>query len=92
VVVGVSPTGGSYIPGYGTATVSDPAVVATGGFTIQATEGSSTGTVTVATFVDPGAAAVNGNNYSGDAGLAQYQATINPIFRTLSHDGHGEGR
>src|SRR5207249_3701252 len=50
-----------------TATVSDPAVTATGGQTISATEGTSTGSVVVATFTDPG-------GYETDA---DYSATIN---------------
>ena len=49
-----------------TASVSDPAVVATGGFTVAATEGLSSGSQTVATFTDPG-----GPEATGD-----YSATI----------------
>ena len=37
-----------------TANVSDPAVVATGGFLVTSNEGSSTGSALVATFTDPG--------------------------------------
>jgi len=36
--------------------VSDPAVLATGGFTVNAVEGANSGTQTVATFTDPGGA------------------------------------
>jgi YVTN family beta-propeller protein len=39
-----------------TATVADPAVAATGGFTVSATEGANSGSQTVATFTDPGGA------------------------------------
>jgi uncharacterized repeat protein (TIGR01451 family) len=47
-------------------TVSDPAAVATGGFTVSATEGLDSGSQTVATFTDPG----------GAESLADYSATI----------------
>src|SRR4029077_20992147 len=50
-----------------TATVSDPAVVATGGFVVTATEGQDSGSQTVATFTDPG-----GVELVGD-----YSASIN---------------
>ncbi|HQU41768.1 MAG TPA: cadherin-like domain-containing protein, partial [Pirellulales bacterium] len=49
-----------------TAVVSDPAVVATGGFTYSATEGSTAASQTVATFTDPG----------GAESLTNYSATI----------------
>src|SRR5439155_646162 len=38
------------------ATVSDPAVLAVGGFSVNATEGAVSGTQTLATFTDPGGA------------------------------------
>src|SRR5207237_10646397 len=44
-----------------TATVADPAVVATGGFVVTATEGAASGSQTVATFTDPGGAEVVGD-------------------------------
>ncbi len=44
-----------------TATVSDPAVIAAGGFSLSATEGSNSASQTVATFTDPGGAEVIGN-------------------------------
>ena len=47
-------------------TISDPAVVVTGGFTYTATEGSTGAVQTVATFTDPG----------GAEALADYSATI----------------
>src|SRR2546428_10576928 len=47
-------------------TVSDPAVVATGGFIFSATEGSLSASQTVATFIDPG----------GAEGVADYTASI----------------
>src|SRR4029077_18123513 len=50
-----------------TATVSDPAVVATGGFVVTASEGADSGSQTVATFTDPGGAEVVGD----------YSASIN---------------
>jgi uncharacterized repeat protein (TIGR01451 family) len=49
-----------------TAVASDPAVVASGGFVVTATEGSNTGTATVATFSDP----------SGAEALSEYSAAI----------------
>jgi hypothetical protein len=49
-----------------TATVSDPAVVAVGGFTFTATEGVPSAVQTVATFTDPG----------GPEPLADYSALI----------------
>src|SRR5207302_1087736 len=48
------------------ATVTDPAVNATGGFTVNAVEGSASGSQTVATFTDPG----------GAEALADYSADI----------------
>jgi hypothetical protein len=50
-----------------TADVSDPAVLAAGGFTFTAVEGMPSGTQTVATFIDPG----------GAEDLADYAALIN---------------
>ena len=47
--------------------VSDPAVVATGGFVFNAVEGADSGSQTLATFTDPG----------GPEGLGDYSATIN---------------
>jgi hypothetical protein len=49
-----------------TLTVADPAVLATGGFTVAATEGSDSGLQTVATFTDPG----------GAEDVGDYSATI----------------
>ncbi len=56
------------------ATVSDPAVIVTGGLTLSALEGTATGAQTVATFKDPGGAEALGD-YSasiswGDGGAA----------------------
>jgi hypothetical protein len=48
------------------ATVSDPAVAATGGVTVTAVEGSDSGSQTVATFTDPG----------GAEAVGDYSATI----------------
>src|SRR5262249_40028773 len=48
------------------ATVADPAVIATGGFSFSAVEGALSASQTVATFTDPG----------GPEGLAHYAATI----------------
>jgi large repetitive protein len=50
-----------------TATVSDPNVIATGGQTITAVEGTAAGSQTVATFTDPG----------GPEALGFYSASIN---------------
>jgi uncharacterized repeat protein (TIGR01451 family) len=47
------------------AEISDPAVIATGGFAISGTEGLDTGNVTVATFTDPGGAETL-SDYSAD--------------------------
>src|SRR3989441_11750426 len=44
------------------ATVSDPAVSPTGGFTVTAVEGAASGSRTVATFTDPGTPAAVGHN------------------------------
>src|SRR5207302_1800096 len=49
------------------ATVSDPAVVATGGFVVTAAEGAVSGSQTVATFTDPG----------GAEAVGDYSASIN---------------
>jgi uncharacterized repeat protein (TIGR01451 family) len=50
-----------------TAQVSDPPVTLTGGFQVTGTEGSNTGTVTLATFTDP----------AGAEPLSEYSATVN---------------
>src|SRR2546425_3255781 len=56
------------------ATVSDPAVSPTGGFTVTAVEGADSGAQTVATFTDPGGAEVVGDYAAsinwGDGSLA----------------------
>jgi uncharacterized delta-60 repeat protein len=52
---------------YSDATVSDPSVDGTGGFTVTATEGVDSGSQTVATFTDPG----------GAEALGDYSALIN---------------
>src|SRR5438132_10055972 len=44
-----------------TATISDPAVVPTGGFSLSAVEGVASASQTVATFTDPGGAEVLGD-------------------------------
>src|SRR5207253_11424453 len=49
-----------------TATISDPAVVPTGGFRLTAVEGVGSGSQTVATFTDPGGAEI----------LTDYSASI----------------
>jgi hypothetical protein len=54
-----------------TATITDPAVVATGGFVVTATEGADSGSQTVATFTDPG----NPSGTTEDAN--DYAASIN---------------
>ncbi len=46
--------------------VSDPAVLPTGGFTVTAAEGANSGSQTVATFTDPGGPEAVGN-YSADS-------------------------
>jgi uncharacterized membrane protein len=62
----VSAPGATSIGGTFLINTSDPAVPATGGFTLAATEGIALGTQTVATFTDPG----------GAESLADYAATI----------------
>jgi hypothetical protein len=52
---------------HSSATVSDPAVIAIGGFTVNAVEGTNSGTQVVATFTDPG----------GAEPLTDYSADIN---------------
>src|SRR5207244_3023634 len=48
-----------------TTTVSDPAVVATGGFMVTAVEGAGSAPQTVATFTDPGGAEPNASDPIG---------------------------
>jgi Ca2+-binding RTX toxin-like protein len=60
-----------------TATVSDPAVSATGGFTFNAVEGGPSATQTVATFTDPG----------GAEAIADYSASIDWGDGTLPSSG-----
>src|SRR2546428_10831681 len=79
------------------ATVSDPAVVATGGFIFSATEGSLSTSQTVATFIDPGGAEALGD-YSasvdwGDTGTSTGSITVGSgIFTGKGADnGDGEG-
>jgi len=62
----VSDVGGETATITGTTTVSDPAVVAVGGFTLSAVEGSTSGSQSLATFTDPG----------GAEALADYSADI----------------
>ncbi|HXJ82844.1 MAG TPA: hypothetical protein VMS64_29670 [Candidatus Methylomirabilis sp.] len=52
----INDVGGSQATATSAARVDDPPVLATGGFTIQATEGQASATQTVATFIDPGGA------------------------------------
>jgi hypothetical protein len=66
ISVAVTHEGGPAVTVPGTATVSDPAMTATGGFTVTAGEGVASGTQPVATFTDPG----------GPEALADYSATI----------------
>ena len=56
-----------------TATVSDPSVSATGGFHLTVLEGSSTGTHTVATFIDPAGAELDPGPVPA---AGEYAATI----------------
>ena len=63
------------------ATVSDPAVTPTGGFTVSATEGVSSGNQTVATFVDPAGAEVVGD-YSADVDWGDGTTTTGTITET----------
>jgi hypothetical protein len=62
----ISDVGGQSAAANSTASVSDPAVAPTGGFTLKAGETISTGTQTVATFTDP----------AGPEPVANYSATI----------------
>jgi PKD repeat protein len=61
VSIAVADDGGSSTSLGTTATVSDPAVVGTGGFVVTAVEGKPSATQTVATFTDPGGAEAIGN-------------------------------
>src|SRR5262249_17249374 len=60
-----------------TATVSDPNVVATGGFAFTAAEGQASTTQTVATFTDPGGAEPNPSDNPGGPISNHYTALIN---------------
>src|SRR5262249_44807023 len=51
----------------GSASITDPSVLATGGFQLSGSGGSNTGSVTVATFTDPG----------GAESVSEYSATVN---------------
>jgi hypothetical protein len=69
-------------------TVTDPAVLATGGFTLTAGEGSSSGSQTVATFTDPGGAEPAGD-YSasiswGDSSSSAGVITVSGGVYTVS--------
>jgi Ca2+-binding RTX toxin-like protein len=70
---------------HSSATVSDPSVDPTGGFTIDAVEGTNTGDHTVATFTDPG----------GAESLDDYSASIDwgdgstPSAGVITTDGSG---
>ena len=69
------------------ATVSDPAVVATAGATFQATAGAALGTQTVATFTDPGGAETL-SNYSasvdwGDGATSPATVATGPASGTF---------
>src|SRR5207245_2010552 len=60
-----------------TATVSDPNVVATGGFTVTAAEGTASTVQTVATFNDPAGAEPNAADNPGGPISNHYTALIN---------------
>jgi hypothetical protein len=67
VTVNVTDKGGSSLPTIdSTATISDPLLIMAGGYKVNAVEGTSTGTQTVATFIDPG----------GNEPPAGYTATV----------------
>lgn len=55
--------------------VSDPAVIPTGGFAVNGVEGADSGIQTVATFTDPGGA--EPNSFVGGSINDHYQASIN---------------
>src|SRR5207248_1054028 len=61
ITVTISHEGAPTATASSTATVSDPAVVATGGFSVTATEGAASASQTVATFTDPGGAEAVGD-------------------------------
>jgi hypothetical protein len=67
ITVSITDVGGSTASASSTAVVADAAVTATGGFTVTGTEGSDTGSQTVATFTDTNPAAP----------LSDFTATIN---------------
>ncbi|MDR3637282.1 MAG: ice-binding family protein, partial [Isosphaeraceae bacterium] len=69
-------------PGGGTSdpaqlTITDPSVIATGGFTLAVAFGTPTGLQTVATFTDPGGAEPNPNDPDPPDLNGHYAATIN---------------
>ena len=59
VLVTISHEGAPIVNTGSAAVVSDPPVIPTGGFTVNAVEGAATGSLVVATFVDPGGAEPN---------------------------------
>jgi uncharacterized repeat protein (TIGR01451 family) len=74
-----------------TVIVSDPAVIATGGFTLTASEGTSSPTLTLATFTDPAGPEAVGN-YSatvdwGDANSSDGTIVFNSSSGTFSVTG-----
>jgi hypothetical protein len=74
------------------ATVSDPALAVTGGFNLSATEGSDSGSQTLATFTDPGGPEAFGN-YSaavnwGDGTLSAGTITIGADGLTFTVSGN----
>src|SRR5262249_55631714 len=66
IMIKITDVGGSTASATNSAAVADPAVLATGGFTITGTETVDTGIQTVATFTDP----------AGAETLSNYSATI----------------
>jgi hypothetical protein len=79
------------------AEVSDPAVVAKGGFILSAGEGSNTGNQTVATFTDPGgaeplsdySAAINWGDNSSSTGTITFNAATG-MFSVSGNHIYGE--
>ena len=81
------------------ATVSDPAVVMTGGYSFSAAEGSASASQVLATFTDPGGALVASNylatinwgDGSSSAGTVSYNSTSGVFSVAGSHLYAGEG-
>ena len=99
VTVQVTDVGGSSATVSSSAAVSDPAVIASGGFTVSAVEGSAFAGQAVATFTDPGGAeavgdygaTVNWGDGSSSAGTVSYNTTTGQFTVSGNHSYAEEG-